>query len=165
MQLLKDSGIFIDKDLIAKKFQVEYGKTKKNETFMLDKELLEELAKDYNLAIFTGRPRKEAIDALKKYNAMGHFKMVVAMEDSKKQKPNPDGLIKILDAIINMEAYYFGDSIDDMNAARLSPNAKAIGVLPPNDKSDSMSNLLLKNGAMLVINEINDIKEALDENC
>ena len=39
------------------------------------------------------------------------------MEDVSKQKPNPEGLLKILDKYRNSEAYYFGDSADDMKAA------------------------------------------------
>ena len=82
------------------------------------------------------------------------------MEDVSRQKPNPEGLLKILNQFSSSEAYYFGDSIDDMKAA-VSAKINAIGVLPPQDKSPFLLNILVKNGAKFVITDINNIMEAL----
>ena len=82
------------------------------------------------------------------------------MEDIIKQKPDPGGLLKILNQYPNSDAYYFGDSIDDMKTA-VSAKINPIGVLPPQDKSALLRNLLIKNGAKKVIQNINKIMEVL----
>ena len=68
--------------------------------------------------------------------------------------------MKILNKFPNAEAYYFGDSLDDMKTA-ISAKVKPIGVLPPKDKSALLRNLLIKNGAKIVIRDINEIMEVL----
>ena len=45
--------------------------------------------------------------------------------------------------------------------AAVSANINPIGVLPSQDKSALLQNLLMKNGAKFVITDINDIMEAL----
>ena len=82
------------------------------------------------------------------------------MENISRQKPNPEGLLKILDKFPSSGAYYFGDTVDDMKTA-VSANAIPVGVLPPQDKSEFLENLLAKNGARQIIQNINRIMEAL----
>ena len=60
----------------------------------------------------------------------------------------------------NPGAYYFGDAVDDMKAA-VSANITPIGVLPPQDKSAFLKNLLVKNGARSVIQNINKMMEGI----
>ena len=69
----------------------------------------------------------------------------------------------LLNQYPNSDAYYFGDSIDDMKAA-ISANIKSIGVLPPQDKSSQLQNILIKTGAKIVIKNINESMEVLNEN-
>lgn len=158
--IIENKGFKINKKIIIKKFQYYYSKLKNNEKWLLDKKILEILSQRYNLAILTGRPRKEAIYTLKKNKAISYFKTIIAMEDISKQKPNPEGLLKILNKFPNSRAYYFGDTLDDMGAA-VSANVVPIGVLPPQDKSKFLKNLLAKNGAKSVIQDINQIMGAL----
>lgn len=152
----------INKEQIIKKFQELYlGKLMKNEKWILDKEILKKLSKDYELAIMTGRPRQEAIYALKYNGVFNYFSEIIAMEDVVKQKPDPDGLLKILKKFATSNAFYFGDSIDDMEAA-VNAKIAPIGILPPSDKSGKLKNLLLKKGAKTVLDNINQIKEVLE---
>lgn len=162
--IIKNKGFSIDKEKIINKFQEYYSTFKKNEKWILDKNLLNELSKSYKLAVFTGRPRNEAVEVLKNNNAFDYFICLVAMEDVEKEKPDPEGLIKIIKILSGFkikDALYFGDTIDDMKAA-LSSNVKGIGVLPPSDKSEKLRNLLLKNGAKAVIEDINQIRSVLE---
>jgi len=161
--IIKDNGKSIDKKKIIKKFQSYYDSLIKNEKWLLDKIILQLLSKRYTLAILTGRPRKEAYSVLKKNKITDYFDIIVTMEDIAKQKPFPDGLLKILNQYPNSDAYYFGDSIDDMKAA-ISANIKSIGVLPPQDKSSQLQNILIKTGAKIVIKNINESMEVLNEN-
>ncbi|MDP3766199.1 MAG: histidinol-phosphate transaminase [Nanoarchaeota archaeon] len=162
--IIKSRGKNIKKQEIIEKFQYYYNKLFDNEKWLLDKKSLKKLSKKYNLAIFTGRPKKEADYVLRKNNAKGYFSVIVAMEDVSKQKPNPNGLLKIIRICNGKEAYYFGDTIDDMKAAA-SAKVVPIGVLPPQDKSSKLRNILIKNGAKCVINDISKIMEAINENC
>ncbi|MBI2661072.1 histidinol-phosphate transaminase [Candidatus Woesearchaeota archaeon] len=158
--IIKERGVNADKSLIVKKFQSYYNKSKNDEKWLLNKAVLKLLAKRYNLAIVTGRPKEEACYVLKKNKVIDCFKTIIAMEDVSRQKPNPEGLLKILGKYRNSEAYYFGDSAGDMKAA-VAADVKPIGVLPPQDKSESLQNLLARNGAKSVIWDINRIMGAL----
>jgi len=161
--IIKGKGRNIEKQEIVGKFQSYYSKLINNERWILDKRILKLLSKRYNLAILTGRPKKEADNVLTKNKVKKYFAAIVAMEDTTKQKPAPDGILKILKQFTDQDAYYFGDTIDDMEAA-ISAKAKPIGVLPPQDKSALLRNLLIKYGAKSVIPNINQIMEVLNEN-
>lgn len=158
--IIKGKGITADKKIIIAKFQSYYTKLKNNEKWTLNKKLLKKLSDRYYLTILTGRPKNEAYYVLKKNKVTDYFSAIIVMEDISKQKPNPEGLLKVLNQFSNSEACYFGDSIDDMKAA-ISAKINAVGVLPPQDKSSFLLNLLVKNGAKFVITDINNIMEAL----
>jgi len=160
--IIKDKGFNVDKEKIIEKFQELYlGKLVKNEKWLFDKKILKELSKNYELAIMTGRPREEANYVLKNNNVLNYFSEIVAMEDVTKGKPSPEGLLKILKKFNAIKAFYFGDTIDDIKAA-VNANIIAVGVLPPSDKSKELKNLLLENGAKIVINDINQIRGVLE---
>jgi len=158
--IIEYQGVKINKNSIIKKFQNYYKNLINNETWLLDKKLLEKLSKTYYLAILTGRPRKEATKVLSKNRVKNYFKVVIAMEDISMQKPNPEGLLKILNQFSNLEAYYFGDTADDMKAS-VAANIIPVGVLPPQDKSNFLENILVKNGAKSIIQNINQILGAI----
>lgn len=80
--------------------------------------ILSGLARRYELAIFTGRPRCEALYTLEKFCARQLFRWIIALEDVQDPKPSPEGLRRILDGRIAAQAIYFGDNLDDAEAAR-----------------------------------------------
>ena len=159
--IIRERGFNASREKIIEKFQELYlGKLMKNEKWLLNKKILRELPKNYDLAILTGRPREEAIYVLKNNDVINYFSEIIAMEDVKKQKPNPEGLLKILKKFNANNAFYFGDTIEDMKAA-VNADIIAVGVLPPSDKSEKLKNLLLENGAQSVIDNINRIGDVL----
>ena len=158
--VIKSRGKITEKNKIIKKFQAYYKKSAGNEKWLLNKKILMNLSKIYNLAIFTGRPGKEADYVLRKNNVKKFFQSVVAMEDISMQKPNPEGIVKILSQFAKPDAFYFGDTVDDMKSA-VSANAIPIGILPPQDKSSGLKNILMRAGAKCVLDDINKISEAL----
>jgi len=95
---------------------------------------------------------------LKKEGLEKFFGVVIAMEDIPrgKGKPDPYGLKKAMKALRAKRAWYFGDTVDDMKAA-----AKAgiigVGILPPRYKGRGMRKLLSENGAVIVIENINQL--------
>lgn len=158
--IIKIKGKNTEKQEIIEKFQEYYNKLVYNEKWLLDKELLNLLSKRYDLAVMTGRPKKEAEFVLDR-NAKNFFSVVVAMEDISEQKPSPEGLLRIMGLYNNKRAYYLGDTIDDMKAAK-SANIIPVGILPPQDKSTDLRDILIKNGADRVLGSINQISEILD---
>jgi HAD superfamily hydrolase (TIGR01548 family) len=72
----------------------------------------------FELNLFTGRTRKEFAYTFDRWAAARHFRTVVTMNDVKRKKPHPDGLLKILGRRDPGRALYVGDNIDDALAAR-----------------------------------------------
>jgi histidinol-phosphate aminotransferase len=160
-QLIKDRGKNIDRKAIIRKFQGFYEKLMDNEPLLIDKKLLKNLSNKYTLALFTGRDREETDYVLRVNDIKKYFSMSIAMEDVTSKKPDPEGLLKIINNFRISDAYYFGDMIDDMQAAKAA-GITPVGVLPPQDKSENMKNLLVKNGAQSILDNINQIKKVLE---
>jgi len=165
--LLKNSGFNIPKSQIIEKFQELYFGNNGdgfilNEELLLSPEAIKNLAKEYDLAIFTGRPKQEAEFALKRWGLENYFSPVISMEDlpEGKHKPEPDGLLKILNITSPQNAYYLGDTHDDMISAKKA-GVRAIGALPPQDKSPELIEKLKKFGAREVLQNTEDIVELL----
>jgi HAD superfamily phosphatase len=121
--IIKSRGKSVPKQEIIDKFQEYYlGKNFDgliaNEKWMLDMELLEKLAGGYALGIVTGRPRVEAQYALDANNASKYFSVLIAMEDVKKDKPDPEGILKAMAAFNVKDSVYFGDTKSDSVAAQ-----------------------------------------------
>lgn len=167
--LLKSENIIVSKAQIVDKFQEFYWDNGQglinNEDLLIDKSLIQNLSKDYNLAIFTGRPKQEAFYALEKNEILDYFYPIITMDDlpNDKQKPDSLGIDIIKSKIISNQLFYFGDTIDDMICAN-SSDIKPVGVLPPQDKSLSLTDSLIQNGAIIVLNNVNEIKKALEIN-
>ena len=166
--LIEQSGFKFSYEKIVEVFQSQYwndgsGSINK-EKLLIDERLLRELSQKYNLAVFTGRPRQEALYTLNKFNIRQYFEKIVTMDDlpSEKQKPDIEGLKIIKNAFITEYLIYFGDTVDDAKCASNMPSAYGVGVLPPSDKSDDLKEILQNAGAKRVINNINDIKNILE---
>lgn len=166
--LIQQYGFNFSYTDIVDKFQKHYWNdgdgSINDECLLIDISLLEDLAKKYNLAIFTGRPREEANYTLNKFGISKYFQKVITMTDlpSDKQKKGCEGLRLIKKDLITDELIYFGDTVDDAKCA-LSFGAYGVGVLPPNDKSPEMIKLLYDAGAKAVINSINDLYDILEK--
>lgn len=165
--LLTNSGFNTAKSQIIDKFQELYfGNNGEgfilNEEILISPEAIKNLAKDYDLAIFTGRPKQEAEFVLKRWRLQNYFYSVISMEDlpEGKHKPEPDGLFKILNIVSPVNAYYLGDTHDDMISAKKA-GVKAIGVLPPQDKSPELKEKLIKHEAEIVLQNTEDVVKLL----
>ncbi|MGC1620862.1 MAG: HAD-IA family hydrolase [Candidatus Acidiferrum sp.] len=75
-------------------------------------------ARRFELNLFTGRTRQEFSHSFDRWPATRHFRTVITMDDVKRKKPHPDGLLKILGRRDPASALYVGDNIDDALAAR-----------------------------------------------
>ena len=135
-----------------------------NEKPLFERNVFEELSKDYNLSIFTGRLRAEAMFALEKFNAVDLFFPILTTDDIPEGmgKPNPFGLNLTKEMTIASNYTYFGDTSDDILAAK-SANYDAVGVLPPQDKSKELIEALKSKGAQDTLISVNDIKTILEQ--
>lgn len=159
-------GIPATEKALIKKFQEFYqGKNFdgliKNERFLLREDTLKALSSQCTLAIFTGRDRKESTYALEKAEAAKYFKTVITAEDVKKKKPDPEGLLKLLDKYKPQDVWYVGDSVDDAAAARKA-EVPFVGVIPPGTSNPAeLKSILLRKGAARVLDSIEQIQKVI----
>jgi HAD superfamily phosphatase len=87
-------------------------------------------AQRFELDLFTGRTRQEFSYTFDRWSATRHFRTVITMDDVKRKKPHPDGLLKILGRRDPATALYVGDNVDDALAAR-DAHVPFMAILPP----------------------------------
>lgn len=162
--LLKKEGLDISYDDIVRIFQNYYEKLAQIEKPLINTKFLDELSKNYNLAVFTGRLAEEAHYSLDKNNFTKYFYPIITMHDVglSRQKPDSLGLEIIKEKIIADEIYYLGDTIDDMICAQKA-GVKAIGVLPPQDKSDDLKALLKSKQAVVVLEQTSQLSTFINK--
>ncbi len=166
--LLKSAGINISRDVLVEKFQEYYWNDGKgfikDEKLLVTKELIKSLAEKYNLAVFTGRPRREALFTLEYNSIAKYFSKVVTMDDlpKDKQKPHTLGLEMLKSGIYCDKVYYFGDTIDDVVCGK-NAGVTTIGVLPPQDKSETLKDLMQNKKADYIIDDINKLVEIMEK--
>ncbi len=165
--LLEKAGISVSfSDLIAKFQELYWGSNGNgfilNEKALISAEQIAQLAHKYDLAVFTGRPKKEAEFVLKNWGIEKYFHPVITMDDlpRNKQKPNPQGVYEILRVVSPKNTYYLGDTVDDMFAVKQA-GVNGIGVLPPQDKSDDLRRALAAYGAVEILENTADLPELL----
>jgi HAD superfamily phosphatase len=115
---------------------------------------LERLAEQFQLAVFTGRPRAEADITLSRFAGGLTFDPIVAMEDVVAHKPDPEGLLRI-----ENRAYYVGDTVDDARAARAA-KLPFIGITAPSHSHYlDLVFLFQEEGAYAIVDDINYLEE------
>lgn len=153
--LLDEVKINLSIEEITDKFQEFYFNDGKGlitkEKLLLDPQIIKDLQKKYKLAVFTGRPKMEAEYILKKEGILNCFEILVCCDDLPEGhgKPSPMGIDIICEKIGTRNVIYIGDMPDDMVAATRA-NIDSVGILPPQDKSKDLKNLLLSKGAIEV---------------
>jgi len=90
---------------------------------------LRRLARRAELGVFTGRTQRELRHTFARAAATRHFKKIITLDDVRCSKPDPEGLLKILDGRDPSSALYLGDNVDDAVAARAA-QIPFLGVLP-----------------------------------
>jgi HAD superfamily phosphatase len=88
------------------------------ERMLVSSRQVEDWARRFELALFTGRTRQEFAYTFDRWPAAQYFRTVVTMDDVERKKPYPDGLLRILAEREPRKALYIGDNIDDALAAR-----------------------------------------------
>ncbi len=130
-----------------------------NEELVLSAKTLKKLSSQFDFAVFTGRPKAEALYSLEKYGILKYFIKIITVDDLKREqrKPSPDGLNIIKSSIKHNSVYYFGDTIDDIISG-VNSNTKVFAVVNHNDKS---ADLLLEAGASATIKDFSKLDKFL----
>ena len=120
---------------VKRKFVQLYWGTKQDgnvrkEKWLLPRSMLRRLASRSELGIFTGRIWKELDYTLDRNRVREFFKQIVTVQEVKLPKPDPEGLLKILNGRDAGDALYVGDNVDDALAAEAA-RIPFVGVLPP----------------------------------
>jgi len=166
LELIREHGGSPSREEVIAAFQSIY--LGENNTGLISRErwlpreqLLERLAARFHFALFTGREHWEAEFTLSKFAPGIRFDPLIGMEDVEFEKPNPEGLLKILDRVKPEDTFYIGDVMDDCLAARAA-SVPFIGVVSPdNPLAVELEALFRKQGAKAVIADINDLEEVL----
>src|SRR5574344_179756 len=162
--LLKKYNFNIKKNDIVNYFQEIYAKVADDEEILVTQDFFAKLEKDFNLAIFTGRVCEEAYHTLEKHGFENFFYPIITLKDVglNRQKPDTYGIELIKKKVITDKIYYLGDTVDDMTCAKNS-NVTGIGVLPPQDKSEELKNILMTQKPMTVLQNALELKNLIGE--
>jgi HAD superfamily hydrolase (TIGR01548 family) len=118
--------------------------------------LLERLGEKFELAIFTGRTTEEAEITLNREGLRERFLLVTA-NDVEREKPAPDGLLKIAAMRPAGKLLYVGDTVDDARCARAA-NVPFIGIASPaSPRRAELVDLFQSEGAIQVLGDVNEI--------
>lgn len=132
------------------------------EKWLLPKRTLEQLARRYKLALFTGRTKRELGFTLERTNVASFFSTIITMDSIRRLKPHPDGLLRILAGRDPRTALYLGDNIDDALAARAA-GVPFLGVLRRRSIERKLrGRQLRKLGALTLLHSVRDLPKLLD---
>lgn len=137
----------------------------KSEKWLLSKEILESLNSRFVTGIVTGRPRQEALFVLERFRMKDFFRVVVALEDYPEEKSKPDPYpINLALRVAGVKlAFYVGDGVDDMIAAKRA-GIEPVGCLPPGiSNKKCLKDVLVKAGARIVLDNIAEIHKILEK--
>jgi histidinol-phosphate aminotransferase len=156
--IVASHGVMVPKEKIIEIFQQYYRGRRfdgliRNERWLLDISLLEKLAARYRLGIVTGRPRREAVYTLTRFGVENYFDLLIALEDIKKDKPDPAGITAACRKLDITRGMYVGDTINDLSAAR------AAGVVPVIVTKNK--ELFRKKKIKYILKTVNELKEVL----
>ena len=132
-----------------------------NEKLSIPQEVFQTLADKYDFAVFTGRPRDEAIYSLDKFNILKYFTKIISQDDieHKKRKPHPEGLERIKRETYYNKICYFGDTIDDVYSA-VASSTQVFAVAKKDTKG---AKILLEAGASDIADDMSKLDEFLEQ--
>jgi HAD superfamily hydrolase (TIGR01548 family) len=119
---------------------------------------LERLAGNFELAIYTGRPRDEAQLTLDRFASRLTFAPIVTADDVARGKPHPEGLEKIRAMRPAQQLWYIGDTVDDARCARAA-GVPFIGVASQAaNRRGELLDLFASENAATVLEDINSLE-------
>jgi HAD superfamily phosphatase len=131
------------------------------EKWLLPNASLRRMSKEAELAIFTGRTRQELDYTLDHCKSRPFFQRIVTVEDVARPKPDPEGLLKILNGRDPDTAVYVGDNVDDALASKAA-GVPFIGILFGRGESRRQRGSLLRRiGARDILDNVIQLEALL----
>jgi HAD superfamily phosphatase len=165
-RMCQDRGVQVSYETVVAEFQRRFLGENFNgliqrENWLARGGLLEDLERDFHLAVFTGRERAEALHTLHRFAPMIVFDPVVCDEDVSAKKPHPEGLLKIQEIFPGEELLYIGDTVDDARSAKAA-GVRFIGIAAAgNPRAATLRELLAAEGAIAVVDNINEMEPVI----
>ena len=111
------------------------------------------------LALFTGRTRRELRHTLEHFGVTKLFPRVVTMDDVEHLKPHPEGLLRLLNGADPREALYLGDNLDDALASKRA-GVPFLGVLRHGSEAHRVrAAQLRRHGARIILHSTNELEK------
>ena len=158
-------GKEIPYEAVKARFQKFYWGTKSHpgnvvrERWLVTPRRLQRWSRRAELALFTGRTRRELRHTLEGTDASAIFRRSVTMDDVKRGKPDPEGLRLLLNGAAPREALYLGDNIDDALSAKRA-RVPFVGVLPYGTEAHrARAATLRKLGAIEILHSVRDLEK------
>ena len=108
------------------------------------------LGERFEFGIFTGRTTEEAEITLNREGVRDRF-LLVSANDVEREKPDPEGLLKIAAMRPSKKLLYVGDTVDDARCAKAA-DVPFIGIAAPTSpRRDELVDLLRLEGAIQVL--------------
>ena len=152
---------------VKARFQKFYWGTKAipgnvaKERWLITHKQLQRWSRRAELALFTGRTRRELRYTLEASQGHDVFRRVITMDDVKKGKPDPEGLHLLLGRMPKREALYLGDNIDDALSAKRA-RVPFLGVLPHGSEAhQARAKRLRELGAIDILHSVRDLEKLL----
>lgn len=165
--LLRERGKPVAKKDIIDIFQdiylgYEFDGLIRNEKWLMNRDILDQVAALYPTGIVTGRPRMEASYVLKRFDVTDYFRVLVTMDDvpPDKNKPDPYGIVLAMQRLSASSAYFIGDTVDDMVAA-IGAGVIPVGVVSSGSDPKTQEEVLIRHGASRILHNVNAIVEVI----
>lgn len=134
----------------------------RRERWLLPRPMLRRLARRAELAIFTGRTRRELRHSLRRFGVEEFFSRAMTQDDVRRKKPHPEGLLRLLNGRPTAATVYVGDNVDDALAAQAA-GVPFVGVLPRNSLARRLrAPALHRLGARAILSHVREIEKWLD---
>jgi HAD superfamily hydrolase (TIGR01548 family) len=129
------------------------------ERWLVPTRLLKCWAERAELALFTGRNRRELEHTLEHFDVTKLFSRTVTMDDVKQLKPHPEGLLRLLNGTDANSALYLGDHLDDALAAKRA-GVPFLGVLRHGSEAHRVrADQLREHGAQIILHSTNELEK------
>lgn len=155
-KICRDLGVEVDYETIVDHFMdlfLNQGLIHR-ERWIPGPKLLDKLSEKFELAIFTGRNTLEATITLEREGVLDRF-LLVTSDDVQREKPFPDGLLKITALRPGKRLMYIGDTVDDARCANAA-NVPFIGIAAPDSpRREELIALLQAEGAIQILEDVN----------
>lgn len=165
-RLLGEAGVEVGLESVTEVFERLYQGTEdvpglwREERTMVERAWFEGLAeRGFELALVTGRPRRDARRFVEEAGFEGLFGALVCMEDAPR-KPDPAPVRLAMETIGATTAWFLGDTVDDVRAGRAAA-VLPIGIAAPGEPRELVEETLIRAGAAVVWDDATDIERWL----